>query len=78
MHQLIYAPNLPYSCHDVHASVASFTIEVNLRLAKHPLILNGRLANRGLTSSVKETTVRLYMVTHNISHLAKNSGSWKG
>ena len=31
-------------------SVASFAKEVNPRLAKHPLIFNGRLANRGLTS----------------------------
>ena len=39
------------------APVASFTKEVNLRLAKHPLKTNGRLANRGLTSLVKEATV---------------------
>ena len=32
------------------ASVASFTKEVNSRLAKRPLVFNGRLANRGLTS----------------------------
>ena len=36
-------------------SVASFTKEVNLQLAKHPLIFNGHLANRGLTYLVKET-----------------------
>ena len=36
--------------------VASFTKEVNLRLAKRPLKTNGRFANRGLTSSVKEAT----------------------
>ena len=36
--------------------VASFTKEVDLRLAKRPLKTNGRLANRGLTSLVKEAT----------------------
>ena len=36
--------------------VASFTKEVNPRLAKRPLKTNGRLANRGLTSLVKEAT----------------------
>ena len=36
--------------------VVSFTKEVNSRLAKCPLVLNGRLANRGLTSLVKEAT----------------------
>ena len=34
--------------------VASFTKEVNQRLAKRPMDFNGRLANRGLTSLVKE------------------------
>ena len=37
-------------------SVASFTKEVNQRLAKRPLKTNGRLANRRLTSLVKEAT----------------------
>ena len=37
--------------------VASFTEEVNQRLAKRPLKTNGRLANRGLTSLVKEATL---------------------
>ena len=36
--------------------VASFTKEVNSGLAKRPLVFNGRLANRGLTSLVKEAT----------------------
>ena len=36
--------------------VASFTKEVNPRFAKRPLVLKGRLANRGLTSLVKEAT----------------------
>ena len=34
--------------------VASFTKEVNRRLAKRPLVFNGRLANRRLTSLVKD------------------------
>ena len=38
---------------DVYLPVASFTKEVNPRLAKRPLKTNGRLANRGLTSLVK-------------------------
>ena len=38
-------------------TVASFTKEVNRRLAKRPLIFNGRLANPGLTSLVKEASV---------------------
>ena len=33
-----------------------FTNEVNSKLAKHPLVFNGRLANRGLTSLVIEAT----------------------
>ena len=36
--------------------VASFTKEVNSRLAKRPLKINGRLPKRGLTSLVKEVT----------------------
>ena len=38
-------------------SVASFTKEVKPRLAKRPLKINGRLANRSLTSLVNEATV---------------------
>ena len=37
--------------------MASFTKEVNLRLAKLPLLFNGPLANRRLTPLVKEVTV---------------------
>ena len=37
-------------------SVAYFTKEVTSRLAKRPLVFNGRLANRGLTSLAKEVT----------------------
>ena len=36
--------------------VVSFTKEFNSRLAKRPLVFNGRLANNGLTSLVKEAT----------------------
>ena len=36
--------------------VVSFAKEVNPRLAKRPLVFNGRLANRWLTSLVKEAT----------------------
>ena len=45
---------------DSMTAVVSFTKEVNPRLAKRPLVYNGRLANRGLTSLVKETTVATY------------------
>ena len=38
------------------SSVACFTKEVNPRLAKRPLVFNGRLAYRRLTSLVKEAT----------------------
>ena len=37
-------------------AVASFTKQVNPRLTKRPLKTNGRLANLGLTSLVKEAT----------------------
>ena len=40
-------------------TVASFTKEVNPRLAKGPLVFNGRLTNRWLTSLDKEATVRV-------------------
>ena len=36
--------------------VVSITKEVNLRLAKRSLKTNGRLANCGLTSLIKEAT----------------------
>ena len=39
-----------------YTSVASFTKEVHQRLAKRPLVFIGRLANRWLTSLVKEAT----------------------
>ena len=38
--------------------MASFTKEVNPGLAKRPLVFNGRLADLGLTSFVKEAIVR--------------------
>ena len=37
-------------CVHNQTQVASFTKEVNSELAKRPLVLNGRLANRGLIS----------------------------
>ena len=37
--------------------MASFTKEVNPRLAKRPLVFNVRLTNLGLTSLVKEATM---------------------
>ena len=40
----------------IQIPVASFTKEVNPRLAKRPLKTNGRLANLGLTTLVKEAT----------------------
>ena len=42
--------------HRPSSAVASFVKEVNPRLAKRPLVFNGRLANRGLTSLVKDAT----------------------
>ena len=36
--------------------VVSFTKEVDPQLAKRPMIVNGRLANRGLSSVIKEAT----------------------
>ena len=36
--------------------VASFIKDVNSRIGKHPLVFNVRLANRWLTSFVKEAT----------------------
>ena len=38
-------------------TVGSFDTEFNPRLAKRPLKTNGHLADRGLTSLVKEATV---------------------
>ena len=46
--------------HGCWQPVASFTKEVNPQLAKRPLVFNGRLANRVLTSLLKETTVATY------------------
>ena len=50
-----------HKCHSaptliIKQPVASFTKEVNSRLAKRPLVFNGRLANLELTSLVKEAT----------------------
>ena len=43
-------------CLFLYYIVASYPKEVNPRLAKRPLVFNERLANRGLTSLVKEAT----------------------
>ena len=53
---------------DCEAPVASFTKEVNLWLAKCPLVFNGSLTNRWLTSLVKEATAGYSMVTGNTSN----------
>ena len=45
----------------VRTPVASFTKEVNQRLAKRPLVFNGRLANRGWTSWAKEATGDVFL-----------------
>ena len=45
----------------ISITVVSFTEEVSSRLDERPLVFNGRLANRGLTSLVKKATgVSLY------------------
>ena len=40
--------------------LAYFTKEINLRVAKRLLVFNGRLANRELTSLVKEAAGRYW------------------
>ena len=56
--------------------VASFTEEVNPRLAKRPLVFNGRLANRWLTFLVKEAKVlwKIKLLHHFLlfKHLARS------
>ena len=50
-----------FDCHqrpNGYTAMASFTKQVNRRLAKRPLKTNGRLANRRLTSIAKEVTGR--------------------
>ena len=64
--------------------VASFTKEVNPRLAKCPLVFNGRLVNCGLTSLVKKnngdtksqdiSTMKLTQLFHSI--LVLGPGGW--
>ena len=44
-------------CNTNWTPVVSFTKEVNPQLAQHPLKINGRLADHGLTFLVKEATV---------------------
>ena len=46
---------------NILAPVVSFTKELNSRLAKHPLVFNGRLADCGLTSSLKEAAEELIL-----------------
>ena len=65
--------------------VVSFTKEVNPRLAKRPLIFNGRLDNRGLTSLVKEATGMLMQSRGFPSHMfthedlcARSWYKWQG
>ena len=48
--------NAPGGKHYETLTVASFSKEVNPRLAKRPLKINGRLADLELTSVVKEAT----------------------
>ena len=55
--------------------VASFTKEVNPRLAKRPLKTTGRLANLELTFLVKEATVRGTIVEyHYITRMFISNG----
>ena len=66
--RVYFGEKLP--CHNETAlhmalTVASFTKEVNPRLAKRPLVFNGRLVNRGLTSLIKEATVAS-IISHSI------------
>ena len=60
--------------------MAPFTTEFNPRLAKRPLKTNGRLANRGLTSLVKEATGVLFIfyLHSGISYTSKTSWYWFG
>ena len=44
----------------LHAESSLFYKEVNPRLAKRPLVFNGRLATRGLISLVKQATGRYW------------------
>ena len=66
--------------------VASLTKTVNPRLAKHPLVFNGDLANCGLTSLVKEATGdywalpggQLHAMSDWNPHLACHTGKQQG
>ena len=47
-----------------------FYKEVNSRLAKRPLVFNGRLANHGLTSLVKEATdISRHIADNKVEHV---------
>ena len=54
-----------------NSTVAPFTKEVNRRLAKRPVVFNGRLANRGFTSLVIEATVELRFFPTNSSKICR-------
>ena len=64
--------------------MASFAKAVNQRLTKRPLVFKGRLANRGLTSLVKEATVDMHMyqvfsaINHHITGTKADMFSEKG
>ena len=53
----------------IELPVASFSEEVYSRIAKRPLVFNGRLANRRLTSLVKETTGVLRSWSTELMHI---------
>ena len=69
----MYLDKVPY----LYMPVAYFTKEVNPRLAKRPLVLNGRLAYRGLTALVKEATGRQACVKRPVSVLAASRAAAK-
>ena len=58
--------------------MASFTKEVNPRLAKRPLVFNGRLANHGLTSLVKEATEHHALAQYCDWRVKVGASSWVG
>ena len=46
--------------------MAFFTMEVDSRLAKRPLVFNGRLGNHALTSFVKDATEDRFNIVHEL------------
>ena len=65
-----------HSCLQLQTTVASFTKEVNPRLAKRPLKINGRLANRGLTLLVREATERFLSDAGTIDEAKRQTITW--